>query len=113
VFADDRYHLRAYCHHQQHFLDFVLSRISRADITNQEWVSSAEDDGWNTFVTLHFHPNPKLPAEAREAVLKHYETAMSGCRILTCRQAIAHYIKRKLLSTDNKFHMTLWKMSEP
>jgi len=110
VFADDRYHLRAYCHHQQHFLDFVLSRISRAEITNEEWVSSVEDDGWNTFITLCFRPNPALPKEAREAVLKHYETGDGNRRIVKCREAIAYYIKRKLLSSDNKFGVALWEM---
>ncbi len=110
VFADDRYHLRAYCHHQQFFLDFVLSRISRAEITNEEWVSSIEDAAWNTVVTLRFRPNPALPLEAREAILKHYETGESGRRMINCREAIAYYIKRKLLSSDNKFGMALWEM---
>ncbi len=110
VFADDRYHLRAYCHHQEVFLDFVLSRISRAEITDAEWVSSVEDHGWNTFVTLCFRPNPGLPEEARDAILKHYETGESGCWRITCREAIAYYIKRKLLSSDNKFGMGLWEM---
>lgn len=110
VFADDRYHLRAYCHHQKYFLDFALSRISRAEMTDEEWVSSVEDDGWNTFVALRFRPNPALPEEAREAVLKHYETGDSGCRVVKCREAIAYYIKRKLLTSDNKFGTPLWEL---
>jgi hypothetical protein len=110
VFADDRYHLRAYCHHMEAFLDFVLSRISRAETTDGEWVSSVEDDGWNTFVTLCFRPNPALPEEAQEAVLKHYQTGDSSRRIIKCREAIAFYIKRKLLSSDNKFGVALWEM---
>ncbi|MCF8142441.1 MAG: WYL domain-containing protein [Deltaproteobacteria bacterium] len=109
VFAEDRYHLRAYCHQKQYFLDFVLSRILWAEITNEEWVSSAEDKIWNTFTTLRFRPNPKLPMETQDAVLKNYETQESGYRIVRCREALAYYIKRKLLSSNNKYGTPLWE----
>jgi hypothetical protein len=33
VFADDRYHLRAYCHKKDTYLDFVLSRIVYSEIS--------------------------------------------------------------------------------
>jgi len=110
VFADNRYHLRAFCHEKHSFLDFVLSRVLWAELTDEEWVSSLEDDVWNTFVTLHFRPNPELSAEAQEAVLKNYETGQSGYRIVKCREAIAYYIKRKMLSINHKVGMSLWQI---
>lgn len=108
VFADDRYHLRAYCHARERFLDFVLSRITWAQLSDVEWVSSVEDDEWNAYVELRFRPNPSLPDEAREAILKHYDTQESGCWTVRCRKALAHYVKRKLLAPNDKFGMALW-----
>ncbi|EFK07889.1 conserved hypothetical protein [delta proteobacterium NaphS2] len=109
VFADDRYHLRAYCHQKKYFLDFVLSRILWAEITKEEWVSSIEDKSWHTFVTLRFRPDPRLPAETREALLSNYESQENGYLQVRCREALAYYIKRKLLSSDYKFSIPLWE----
>ena len=104
VFADDRYHLRAYCHTVNQFIDCVLSRIHWAKLTDDEdWVSSREDREWNRIVDLSFIPNPELPAEAREAILKHYETPVPGRRTVRCRFALAFYVERKLTAPSRKF----------
>jgi hypothetical protein len=108
IFADGRYHVRAYCHFRERFLDFVLSRILRAETTDEEWVSSAADENWNTFVEIRFYPNPDLPSEVKKAILKNYETEDSGHWIIRCRKALAHYIKRKQLSPNPKFVTALW-----
>ena len=103
VFADDRYHLRAYCHTVKQFIDLVLSRILRAELTDEDWVSSREDREWNRIVELTFVPNPELPDEAREAILKHYDTPVSGRRTVRCRYALAYYVERKLTAPSRKF----------
>ncbi|MCP4105892.1 MAG: WYL domain-containing protein [Desulfobacteraceae bacterium] len=111
VFADNRYHIRAYCHLRNHFLDFVLSRILHAEISSDiEWVSSRDDKGWNETASLYLRPNPELPESVRYATLRGYESEDEpGFRIVECKKALAFYIKRKLCETENpKYGIPLW-----
>ncbi|MCP4122424.1 MAG: WYL domain-containing protein [Bacteroidetes bacterium] len=109
VHADDRYHLRAYCHSRNYFLDFVLSRIIYAEKAEDVgWVSSSEDNGWNEKVRLRFKPNPNLRKSTQYAVLKHYDSEEEGVRIINCKEALKIYIERKLLAYDPKYGMPLW-----
>ena len=113
IFADERYHIRAYCHKKHAFLDFVLSRISHAELTDEDWVPSTEDREWHYFVKLRFKPNPNLPESVRKAILRNYQNTEKGCRIIISRKALAFYIKRKLTETeDPKYEMALWALSK-
>lgn len=109
VFADDRYHLRAYCHQKNAYLDFVLTRIAHAQIAEgEEWVSSHGDKEWHEHIELHFKPNPTLPESVQNSILKNYEVNDSGSRIIRCSKALAYYIKNKLLANDMKYQKPLW-----
>lgn len=112
IFADDRYHIRAYCHKKDRHLDFVLSRVACAEPADAEWVSSENDAEWNEFVEVRLHPNPDLSSSAREALLKGFETKESGVRSITCRKALLFYIRRRLLADDPVYGMPLWKVLE-
>lgn len=108
IFADDRYHVRAYCHLKNAFLDFVLSRISYAELTDEGWVPSREDGDWNYTITLRFKPNPNLPESVRNSILKSYEDIEEGYRIVKCRMALVIYVRRNLLADNPKYGMPLW-----
>lgn len=108
IFADDRYHLRAFCHKKSRYLDFVLSRIAHAEGGNQEWVDSTEDREWNEFTELCLKPNPDLASSVQNAILMGYDTVESGARIVKCRRALLFYVKRKLLAKDPKYNLPLW-----
>ncbi len=110
VYADNRYHLRAYCHRRNVYLDFVLTRILHAEIMEeQDWVSSDGDSDWNGFIDLYFVPNPDLPENVRASILRSYEDLKTGKRKIRCRKALAFYLERKLLSMNEKYGMALWK----
>jgi hypothetical protein len=109
VFADDRYHLRAYCHHKDNYLDFVLTRIAYSEISgSEEWVSSYGDKEWNEYIELSFKPNPDLPQGMQESVLTNYDFKKSGIRKIKCRKSLSFYIKNKLLAEDMKYKIPLW-----
>ncbi len=111
IFADERYHIRAYCHKKNAFLDFVLSRISYAELSDEGWVPSREDREWHYIVTLRFKPNPNLPESVQNAILKSYEDkeeVEDGCRIVRCKMALAIYVRRNLLADNRKYGMPLW-----
>ena len=108
VFAEGRYHVRAYCHLKKLYRDFVLSRIVRAGPTMDDWVSSDEDMEWNELAEMRLIPNPLLPSFAQILILKGFETAEPGIRIIRCRKALVHYVKRRLRSVDARYGMPLW-----
>jgi hypothetical protein len=109
IFAAGRYHIRAYCHLTKHFLDFVLSRIINIEPTSTIWVSPDNDIAWHNFVKLYFIPNPDLSAEVIAGLKCDYKLDHKEAMNITCRIPIEFYIKRKLLSIEQKYNMPLWK----
>lgn len=108
IFADNRYHVRGYCHVTQEFLDFVLSRIVHAEPSSTEWFSSHDDEGWNRIIELRFRVNPQLPEEARQALSWDHPMNSDGCWVITCRQAMAYYVRRELLARDGQYDCSRW-----
>lgn len=78
VFVNNRYHIRAYCHFKEIYLDFVISNIILAEFADDEWISSEEDVEWNTFVSVKLSPNPELPKDTQNALLKRFEIEKKG-----------------------------------
>ena len=97
VFADNRYHLHAYCHMAQRHLDFVLSRILWVEPANEEWVSSEGSREWNQQVTLKFRPNRELPETVQRTLLRGYSGNEQGVFEVCCNGNEAYYIRKKLL----------------
>jgi WYL domain len=112
IFADGRYHMRAYCHVRKTYLDFVLARVIGAELIDdetEEWVSDRHDVHWHTFVELRFTPNPALPPSVQEAILHRFDPKIPGIRLIRCRDPIAFYVKRRLAEViDPKYNMPLW-----
>lgn len=79
VFADHRYHVRAFDHgtddgqDQRFYMDFNLGRISVLEVGLPHQYKGAHDDAeWWEPVTLVFRVNPDLPDELLETVLETY-----------------------------------------
>ena len=114
VFADGRYHVRAYCHVRNAYLDFVLTRIVEGillDDKTEEWVSDRFDEDWHAFLKLVFIPNPDLPESVRDAILQRFDSEAEGMRVVKCRAPIAFYVERRLAGMfDPKYRMPLWRL---
>lgn len=111
VFADGRYHVRAYCHEAQQYLDFVLTRIMTARITEARWVSSDADENWHHRQNLKFKINPDLPAAAQEAIrLDYMRSGQDYLEIQGVRIALTYYIRRRLCRADWRFGIPLWEL---
>lgn len=106
IFANNRYHIRAYCHFKQKYLDFVLSNIISAILSTEPWVSSKYDTEWNDIIKLRLKPNPELPEETKKAILRRYNTT-NGIREITCNRALAYYIEKSLM-INQKDRISLW-----
>lgn len=112
VYAGHRYHIRAYCHYNEDFRDFVLSRFIEVEETREAWVSSKEDKNWNTYPLLCFAPHPQLNEQAQKALEFDYPLEDGVLKIRT-RQALCQYVRRELLQArDTLSHAPLWKEIE-
>ncbi|GAB6146145.1 YafY family protein [Desulfocicer niacini] len=108
VYADNRYHVRGFCHLKYKFLDFVLSRIVFAENVHEDWIPPDDDKEWNQYVKLAFKANTDLPQGIQDAIVQNYKIIESGVRIINCRKALAFYVERDLLKTDAKYGCPLW-----
>ncbi|AJF01253.1 transcriptional regulator [Pandoraea apista] len=90
-----RWHVRAFCHSREIFLDFVLGRI--LEVQGMESVGRAadEDSEWNTVLCLVLAANPELPEGNRRVIELDYGMT-DGETKLTCRQALLFYTLKRL-----------------
>lgn len=101
AFDGFRWHVRAFCHRKEHFLDFVIARVLSARMTDQPALSSAADEAWHRKVTLLLGPNPKLSAAARRVIELDYGMT-DGEVALECRQALLFYTLKRLGLLDGQ-----------
>lgn len=114
VYASGRYHVRAYCHERNRFIDLVLSRMLEAATAYEDWVSSEEDVGWNTFKTLHFAPNPELPENLKRTLLLDYKLEKGVYTLPKIRLALQGYVMREMERVDWQHKIPLWiKVDRP
>jgi predicted DNA-binding transcriptional regulator YafY len=95
VFDGFRWHARARDVEEDRFKDFVLGRLSEPADNGAASAGQADDVEWNTMVTLEIRPHPDLSETQRAAVEADYGMA-DGRLTLTCRKAVAYYVKRRL-----------------
>lgn len=95
AFDGFRWHVRAYCHRREQYLDFVIARILEAHVTAEAAVAGYRDEAWHRKVSLVLGPNPALPAAAQRVIELDY--GMTGGRVtLECRQALLFYTLKRL-----------------
>jgi len=97
AFAFDglRWHLRAFCHLESRFKDFVLSRILDVGAEVERGKPGNEDRHWHEFFEVIFVPNPKLAPEQRATVARDYEMK-GGTLNLPVRRALLYYFNKRL-----------------
>ena len=100
IFASNRYHVRAYCHLSGHFLDLVISRIDNFRVSEKPWVPSSQDGEWNEYADIVFTVNHSLPHPSVVAIRMDYGLKESENLTVTCRKALAFYVRRELLAVD-------------
>lgn len=109
VFADGRYHVRAYCHEMLEWFDFVLPRIMSSHEVCEPWVSDHGDSNWHQRENLSFLVNPALPESAQAAVrLDYLPRGVERLLVRGVRKALAIYVRRRLCREDWRFNVPLW-----
>lgn len=97
AFASDglRWHVRAFCHEDRLFKDFVLPRLTSARSQGPGGARQAADADWNIVVPVHLIANPRLSPAQREAVADDY-AMVDGRLALPVRRALLYYLKKRL-----------------
>lgn len=110
VYADNRYHIRAFCHDIKKIRDLVITRILSAKITADHWYPAELDQNWNQRVLLHFRPHSKLPESARKALFWDY-SIQNGVHTIECRKALKFYLIRSLSQKiDPVYGVPRWEL---
>lgn len=92
-----RWHVRAFDRSREMFLDLVLSRILKADLTDSLPTAPqerhTEDRQWNRFVDLELVAHPRL--DHGESIEHEYQMS-NGLRRIEMRAALAGYFLRRM-----------------
>lgn len=91
IYSGFRWHVRAWCHKNQSFRDFLLSRIARTPKPCDKPAPPAESDSaWHEQITLHMIPNQRL-SDAQQSLVARDYAMTNGQLSITVRKALAHY----------------------
>jgi predicted DNA-binding transcriptional regulator YafY len=97
AFGNDglRWHVRAYCHIDKKFKDFLLSRCLATRAESEAGASPSDDIYWNEFFEVILRPNPALSKNQREIIAQDYN--MTDGRIsVPVRKALLYYFQKRL-----------------
>ncbi|WP_374834519.1 WYL domain-containing protein [Paenochrobactrum pullorum] len=96
-FATDglRWHTRAYCHIDQKFKDFLLSRCLGSRQPGAPAASVHDDIFWNKSFEIRLMPNPALSASQKKVVATDYGMTDERLTVST-RMAMLYYFEKRL-----------------
>ena len=103
---NSRWHVRAFCHIDEAFKDFILSRFIRVGKLNQPGAAAEDDEAWNDHVHVKLIPNPEFSDPQKATVARDY--GMRDGRIkLKVRRALLLYFHKQ-----NRFDVPI-KLGNP
>lgn len=90
-----RWHLRAWCHTNNAFRDFLIARIVEVRGAKSSVADPSNDQGWNNEVILKIGPHPGLSAGAKKAIQLDYGM-VNGFVELKTKICLSFYVERAL-----------------
>jgi hypothetical protein len=90
-----RWHVRAYCHLEHKFKDFLLPRILQIGGKSTAGATGEQDWLWNNFFDVIVGPHPDLTESQKKVVAKDYGFD-HGTGILSVRYAMLFYVLKRL-----------------
>jgi len=90
-----RWHVRAFCHIEEVFKDFIISRCLSIGETGPAQGSPESDKDWTTFFKVILKPNPKLSPAQRKVVALDYGMEDGVCAV-PIRMALLYYFDKRL-----------------
>ena len=90
-----RWHVRALCHNDETFKDFVFARIYEIGESRPHAMDSGADEGWFDSVTVIISPHPGLSESQVKAVKLDYGMP-DGVRAITVSSAFLYYFLKHM-----------------
>lgn len=91
VFTGTRYHVRAFCHGNEDFRDFVLGRVVETYAFGDAGPGKEDDNAWNTLIIARIGAHPDLTAAQRTVIEADYAMTDGEAKI-HIRQALLLYL---------------------
>lgn len=90
-----RWHVRAFCHIESKFKDFILSRCVEVGAEGDPGAPPEQDHQWNAFFEVVLIANPDLSEPQRRIIEQDYD--MTGGRLaLPVRASMLYYLEKRL-----------------
>ena len=89
------WYARAFCHRDQRFKDFRLSRVVAVGDSRADSTLPGSDRAWDTPVTLRIGVHPALSAGQQRVIARDYDME-NGERALTTRLALLPHLLKRL-----------------
>ncbi len=90
-----RWHVRAFCHVDRKFKDFILSRCLEIGGDADPEAAPPEDQFWQDKFDVTLVPNPKLSAPQQDVIAQDYEM-QDGKVVVPVRMALLYYFLKRL-----------------
>ena len=90
-----RWHVRAFCHIDSRFKDFLLSRCLDFRPAGEAWRKSPDDKEWTELVDLELIPNRML-SKSQQLVISHDYGMKDGKLIVSIRKSLLFYFEKQL-----------------
>ena len=90
-----RWHVRAYCHIDHKFKDFILSRCLQVRGKNEPVTKPESDRYWREVFEVILAPNPALSKAQQAVIAQDYEMA-DGKVTVAVRKALLYYFQKRL-----------------
>lgn len=90
-----RWHVRAFCHIDQAFKDFILSRCRELRREAEGAAKPHEDRHWTTRFEIKLIPNPALTPSQQETIAQDYGMP-DGQALVSVRRAMLYYFEKRL-----------------
>lgn len=90
-----RWHVRAYCHLEHKFKDFLLPRMLEVGRKGDPGATGEQDWLWNNFFDVVIGPHPDLTESQKKVVAKDYGFD-HGSGVLSVRYAMLFYVLKRL-----------------
>ncbi|MBK3666264.1 WYL domain-containing protein [Bradyrhizobium diazoefficiens] len=95
AFDGARWHVRAFCHGDRQFVDFLLSRILDKRNPGAALATGADDTLWHETIDVTLMPNQKLNAQQKKIVAQDYGMKL-GLLTVRVRLALLYYFLKRL-----------------
>lgn len=90
-----RWHVRAYCHIDRKFKDFILSRTTQVRGEDIPAADATRDTIWSTYFTVLLKPNPKLSKGQQDTVAAEHGMT-DACAEVRLRKAMLYYFEKRM-----------------